>query len=95
MDHNFDLLKNCQHSMTKEFLDSNLDLDLWPIITKPTRITKSTVTLIDNIFLSPFIYGSYQSGIIVEDPSDHLPCLLIASNLKLQKKSYRLFPVER
>ena len=59
---------------------------MWPVISKPTRITKSTATLIDNIIVSVEIYASYQSDIIVEDLSDHLPCLLVAHNMKLKKK---------
>ena len=86
MDHNYDLLKSCKHSQTKDFVDFNLDHDLWPVITKLTHITKSTATLIDNIFVSSEIYSTNQSGIIVEDLSDHLPCLLNAHNLKLKKK---------
>ena len=48
MDHNFDLLKSTMHSKTREFLDINVDNELWPVITKPTHLTKSSSTLIDN-----------------------------------------------
>ena len=51
MDHNLDLLKSHIHKKTQQFLNMNLDLDLFPVITKPTRITHTSATLIDNIFL--------------------------------------------
>ena len=50
-DHNLDLLKYNEHSVTWEFIESNLDLGLFPQINRPTRITHSTATLIDNIFI--------------------------------------------
>ena len=86
LDHNMDLLKSSLHHSTQEFLDSNTSHNLWPIITKPTRITKSSATLIDNIIVSEGIYGNYKCGILLEDISDHLPCMLVACNLKLHKK---------
>ena len=86
MDHNFDLLKSTMHSKTREFLNTNVDNELWPVITKPMCLTKSSSTLIDNIFVSNDIYGSYQCGILLVDLSDHFPCYLIGHNLKLKKK---------
>ena len=86
LDHNYDLLKSHTHRATQDLIDLLLDSDLWPVITKPTRITKNSATLIDNILVSPNIYGSYQCGIMLEDLSDHLPCILIAKNLKLERK---------
>ena len=46
-----------------------------PLITKPTRITKSTATLIDNIFTNNLSRTEHSSGIIINDISDHLPIL--------------------
>ena len=51
LDHNLDLIKHESHPPTKEFIDLNLDLNLIPSITKPTRISKSSVTLLDNIIV--------------------------------------------
>ena len=52
LDHNLDLLKYHISSPTHKFLDLNLDADLLPSITMPTRVTKSSATLIDNLFIS-------------------------------------------
>ena len=76
LDHNLDLLKADKHSLTQDFLDQNIDSGLMPCITKPTRITHETATLIDNIIVSNSIYDGHQSYILTEDLSDHLPCLV-------------------
>ena len=76
LDHNLDFLKLKQHKHTKEFLDKLIEQDLLPTITKPTRITKSTATLIDNILLSTKLNTSYKCGILIDDTSDHLPCFV-------------------
>ena len=52
LDHNLDLLKQSRHPKTQEFLECILDHNLLPTITKPTRISKTSATLIDNILLS-------------------------------------------
>ena len=85
-DHNMDLLKSSNHAPTENFLNANLSLNLVPTITRPTRITKSTATLIDNIFISQSWLEKYNSGILVNDMSDHLPSIVSIKNLKLSKQ---------
>ena len=80
-----DLLKSSNHAPTENFLNANLSLNLVPTITRPTRITKSTATLIDNIFISQSWLEKYNSGILVNDMSDHLPSIVSIKNLKLSK----------
>ena len=84
LDHNLDLLQSHQHSQTNEFLELNLKKNLLPAISKPTRITNKTATLIDNIMLSTKLQYQMESHIIIDDMSDHLPCLV---TLKNQNKS--------
>ena len=81
-----DLLKSSNHAPTENFLNANLSLNLVPTITRPTRITKSTATLIDNIFISQSWLEKYNSGILVNDMSDHLPSIVSIKNLKLSKQ---------
>ena len=52
LDHNFDLLKSHLHKNTHKFVESTLKLNMIPAITQPTRITRVSATLIDNIMLS-------------------------------------------
>ena len=51
VDHNLDLMKSDKHKPTKEFIELNLEHELIPTVTKPTRITKNSATLIDNIII--------------------------------------------
>ena len=74
-DHNINLLNATSHKKTQVFLESCIELGLFPSITKPTRITHSSATLIDNIFLSMGIHDTSTNWILIEDISDHLPCL--------------------
>ena len=49
LDHNMDFLKSHVHVPTNDFIEEILTTGLLPTISRPTRITKSTATLIDNI----------------------------------------------
>jgi hypothetical protein len=51
----------------------------FPLITRPTRITSHTATLIDNIFTNHFHHHSI-SGLLFTDISDHLPVFSICFN---------------
>jgi len=57
-DQNFDLLKYNIDKNTKELLDSFISTGFLPTITKPTRITHKSATLIDNIYLKGYNYSS-------------------------------------
>ena len=46
-----------------------------PSTTRPTRITHSTATLIDNILVDQKFTEHYKSSVSIENISDHLPCL--------------------
>ena len=72
MDHNMDLLKGHEHLRTQQFLDILLDSDLIPTITRPTRITNTSATLIDNVFISRMLQQSFDSMILIEDIIYHL-----------------------
>ena len=89
MDHNLDFLKSHLHENTQGFINCNLDNDLFPVITRPTRITHSSATLIDNIFLGSRFTGQATSRIIVDDISDHLPCVTVIGNLLPTKSKKR------
>ena len=76
MDHNLDLLKSNNHPETQTFIDLNFDNCLFPCITRPTRITKSSATLIDNTFISESLHKSFDSCVLIHDLSDHLPSFI-------------------
>ena len=87
MDHNMDLLKSHEHRRTQQFLDLMLEQGLIPTTTRPTRITQSTATLIDNVFISEVLEKSFDSLILLEDISDHLPSLVLIKQTKLRDKN--------
>ena len=49
-DFNIDLLKFQSHEKTKYFIESMLTTGYLPVITKPTRVTDHSATLIDHIY---------------------------------------------
>ena len=85
-DHNLDLMKNDKHSETQNFLGTILCNEMIPCITQPTRITKSSATLIDNIITSRNIFDSLTCGIAISDISDHFPCVMTWPNALSNKK---------
>ena len=89
IDSNLDLLKCDRHKRTQDFLDWNIEHQLFPSITKPTRIGKSSATLNDNIFLSTTLEANQDSHILINDISDHMPCLVILHDLQCAQKTDR------
>ena len=72
-------MKTFIRTLTTDFLNVMSSNSLYPSITKPTRITSNSATLIGNIFTNS---KSYQtSGIIITDINDHLP-VFITTDLK-------------
>ena len=74
-DFNIDIL-NQTNNVTNEFLQCFYSLCMFPLINKPTRITNHSATVIGNIFTNAFGI-SHNSGILVNDLSDHLPIFTI------------------
>ena len=64
-----------------------LDNSMIPTITKTTRISKTTATLIDNILVSEDLQETFNSGILIDNSSDHLPCYTTLENILLSKKA--------
>ena len=85
MDHNLDLIKSDKHKPTKEFIEINLDNELITTITKPTRITRNSATLIDNIIIGRNYHSAYSSMILLTDLSDHCPTMLEIPNIDIYK----------
>ena len=85
MDHNINFLKHEVHPKTQEFIELNLDMNLLPVITKPTRVSTTSATLIDNIFVSNRLQHSINSVVIITDISDHFPCILTVNNFNQSK----------
>ena len=74
-DFNLNLLKHNSHGPTGEFLNNMLSYNFLPTLSLPTRISDTSATLIDNIFVN-CIGHDYTSALVYSDVSDHLPCVL-------------------
>lgn len=75
-DFNFDLL-NLDVAFHKEFLNIMLCSGLFPSISLPTRVTKTTATLLDNIFFSGVSFKAIISSVSICDMSDHFPVSVV------------------
>ena len=91
MDHNMDLIKSVEHKPTQHFVDSLVERDMLPTITHPTRITHTTATLIDNIFVSKKLHTDFESAIIIHYMSDHMPLLTLLKQTKVMDKTNLVF----
>ena len=77
-DFNFNLVKPDSHATN--FLDLMHTFSFRPLIDRPTRITSSSKTLIDNVFTND-LTSDVKSGILYTCISDHLPnFVLVPSN---------------
>ena len=81
LDHNLDFLKSSKHKDTSLFINSVFDYGLIPCITRPTRITHTSASLIDNILISSKLHDRCFSGIAISDLSDHLPCFVTLTDV--------------
>ena len=84
MDHNINLLNGKSHVPTQKFIEAMDELHLYPTITWPTCITHHSAALIDNIYVTDSLHRSFESTIIIDDMSDHLPILTMLKQTKLQ-----------
>ena len=84
-DYNINLLTFATHQKTNDFIDSVIAQVFIPHITKPTRLTSISATIIDHIS-SNHIHPNYESGIIVTDIADHFGIYHLIYGTPLHKK---------
>ena len=83
-DFNIDLLKVNTHAKTNEFVNYVISQGFLPTITRPTRITPHSATLIDHIYSNDNrpTFQNNISGIIITDVVDHFGTFHIVSKCK-------------
>ena len=86
-DHNLDLLKSHTHWQTSAFIETSLDHGIFPTITRPTRLTHTSASLIDNILVTESILNKSDSRILIENISDHLVCMLNVKDLLIKNNT--------
>ena len=69
------LLNIDKHAASQDFADAMFPHSFFPTITKPTRMTVKSATLINNIiFYNNYVENSkILAGILYTDISDHFP----------------------
>ena len=81
-DFNINLTNYGNHTETQDYIDAMFQHSFIPLINKPTRITTTTATVIDNIYSIDILGINYQSHeIIYTDISDHLPIVLLTKQI--------------
>ena len=66
---------------TSSFFNRLLTYSFFPTISKPTRITEHSATLIDNIYTNAYnIADNILSGNLYTDITDHLPVFMLQGN---------------
>ena len=93
-DINIDLLRYNNHQVTKEFIDLLFSYGLYPIISKPTRVTSLTATVIDNIFTNN-VFNICTCSILCNDISDHLLIYCTAKQKGVCEKQNHRFSYTR
>lgn len=84
-DFNINLFNNESQPLTADFLNILYANSLFPLITKPTRVTPSSATLIDNIFTNS-LNNVLMSGLFYSDISDRLNHLIMIIFKKKNRK---------
>ena len=78
--YNINLLNNDKHTPTYDFVELMHSYSFLSLINRPTRITETSATLIDNIFVNCSDLQKTFQCILVTDISDHLPIVFIDQN---------------
>ncbi|XP_061139602.1 uncharacterized protein LOC133157239 [Syngnathus typhle] len=93
-DYNIDLLNPLQLTPVTEFINLMYSMSLYPGISRPTRITSHSATIIDNIFTN-VIEKKVKTGLIINDSSDHLPVFAVIQDCTKKKKDAITFKMCR
>ena len=86
-DFNIDSLNHNSNLGIKYFLDTRYAIGLYPLIGRPTRISKQSFSLIDIIFTNVTNYNTIiTSGILINDITAHLPVFAICTYPKPNRR---------
>lgn len=85
-DTNIDMLKFESNMKANELLMNTLANGYLPLISKPTRVSNTSYTCIDQIFTNK-IGSKIKSGILVNSISDHFPTFTVIQQACAKKKT--------
>ena len=92
-DYNLNCLDYDSKTNIKEFYDQIMEFRMIPIINKPTRVTDTSFTLIDNFLTTVFFNTSLKKGIVKLSLSDHFP-IVMSFDIPKSKERNRKVEVE-
>ncbi|XP_065642240.1 uncharacterized protein LOC136073891 [Hydra vulgaris] len=75
-DFNLNLINLNTDNHVKNFINTLSQFSAYPMTNKPTRVTRKTSSIIDNIITNNYSNSTINSGIIKTDISDHFPVFL-------------------
>ena len=77
-DFNINSLDYSWNTIVRDFFNLAFQNSIFPVINRPTRVTKTSATIIDHILTNGIIDSPLHSGIVKTDISDHFAvfCLL-------------------
>ena len=82
---NINLLSHETHNISGEFYDIMTSNSFLPLITRPTRLTATSATLIDNIFTNYLENSSHSmQGLMVTNILDHCPIFHVNRQVKAE-----------
>ena len=81
-DQNMDYMKVDSNTNVSDLLDVFITNGVLPTITRPTRITHTSATLIDNMYVKSNAYENVHSRILTSDMSDHFPVIVCMGKTK-------------
>ena len=83
-DYYINILNYASHVHIAQFVDMMLSSGFLPLITRPTRVTATSATLIDNIFTNYLEDISHSiQGLFITDVSDHFPILHVSRGMQM------------
>ena len=70
-DFNINSLDYSRNTIVRDFFNLAFQNSIFPVINRPTRVTKTSATIIDHILTNTIIDSPLHSGIVKTDISDH------------------------
>ena len=93
-DLNIDILQYENHKPTVTCLENLYTYSVFPLITKPTRITNESATLIDHVLTNNFdVNSKHMQGILCKSISDHYAIFHVAGNAENDSRGGDITPV--
>jgi hypothetical protein len=90
-DQNMDYMK-INNVMVSDLLNIFVTNGILPTITRPTRITHTSATLIDNLYVKCDHYDNLHSVILLDNISDHFPVIMcVGKNTNHKEKKPLIF----